>query len=456
VVGGTGTGKSALLKVIKRSFLNHGIRIMDLDNAMEMVDWYRHFAPRSYPVRCISMQHADGVGINFAQLIGSPTIRMLFAKLLIVDSTKESNRFFVDMARIVISNVCKVLHRLAPGKALLADIIGVAIEPDLHVELAKIAKIKNPYATFGSNDSKRDTITTITSRLESFQPFAAMDKNCAERVTLPHADGALVLEWSYKHAEALNAIYALLFEYSAIEWLSDQRNLPVAAFIDEFRFLEKMGFIVPMINQGRKFNISLFLTMHSVLGVYERYGKELGGEIIASPEYKMFLANPCVDTAQWGSKYLGETEVREDLENRENKWSVSIKMRPNVLPDEVRHSLKKADFNGDVIEGYADFPGEITRFKSKFRHAVIIDRQPAPRPLLPDDATEFESFSRVDLARLGITCTEGLDDFFNGVKKKKKEDDDDEPEPTTEDFNRTINLSGQAKRPRGRPRKNPE
>jgi hypothetical protein len=49
-----------------------------------------------------------------------------------------------------------------------------------------------------------------------------------------------------------------------------------------------------------------------------------------------------------------------------------------------------------------------------------------------------------------------LDDFFNGVKKKKKEDDDDEPEPTTEDFNRTINLSGQAKRPRGRPRKNPE
>lgn len=457
VTGGPGTGKSALLKVAKLSFLNNGIRIMDLDNAMEMVDWYRHFAPPSgYPVKCISMQHGDGVGVNFANLIVSPTIRKLLARLLIVDSRHESNRFFVDMSRLVVSNVCKVLHRLAPGKALLADIIGVAMNPDVHVELAKMAGVRNPYATFGSNDSKRDTITTIASRLETFQPFAAMDKNCGERISLPHTSGALVLEWSYKHADALNAIYALLFEYCAIEWLSSSGNASVAAFIDEFRFLERMGFIVPMINQGRKFNVSLFLTMHSVLGVYERYGKELGGELIASPEHKMFLANPCIETAKWASHCLGEIEVKEDVVNLDNKWAVSIKMRPNVIPDQLRHGLRKADFHNDVIEGYADFPGEITKFKAKFRHAVMLDRPPAPRPLLSEQATEFEEFSRKDLARLGITCTAALSDVFNGVKKKRKDDDDDndESEPRTpEELNRLINRSGQEKRPRGRPRK---
>jgi hypothetical protein len=402
------------------------------------------------------MQHGDGVGVDFSRLIVSPTIRKLLARLLIVDSKHESNRFFVDMARLVVSNVCKALHKLAPGKALLADIIGVSLDPDIHVELTKMAGVRNPYATFGSNDSKRDTITTIASRLETYQPFAAMDKNCSERISLPHNDGALVLEWSYKHPDALNAIYALLFEYCAIEWLSSSGNASVAAFIDEFRFLEKMGFIVPMINQGRKFNVSLFLTMHSVLGVYERYGKDLGGELIASPEYKIFLANPCIETAKWASQCLGEVEVKEDLENLDNRWAASIKMRPNVIPDELRHGLKKADFSGDVIEGYADFPGEVTKFRSRFRHAVVIDRTPAPRPLLPEEATEFDPFTRKDLARLGITCTTALNDIFNGVKKerkKKKNDTTTASTTTTTDAEFTASLLN-GKRPRGRPRKN--
>ena len=458
VSGGPGTGKSALLKVSKLSFLEHGIRIMDLDNAMEMVDWYRHFAPSRYPVQCISMQHGDGVGINFANLIVSPTIRQLLAELLIVDAKRESNRFFVDMARLVVISACEALHKLAPGKALLHDIIGVALRHEIHSELVRMAGLEDPYTSFGKNDSKRDTITTIASRMQTFKPFAAMDKNCGNgRISLPHTNGALVLEWSYKHAKALNAIYALLFEYCAIEWLSDQRNAPVAAFIDEFRFLEKMGFMVPMINQGRKFNVSLFLTMHSVLGVYERYGKDLGGELIASPEYKMFLANPCIETAKWASQCLGEVEVHEDIMNRDERWSASIKMRPNVIPEQLRHGLKKADFHNDAIFGYADFPEEIAPFKSKFRHAVMIDRRPQDRPLLPEEATEFKPFSREDLARLGITCTAALNDIFNGVKKekKRKESEDDTTTTTTKQSSKEF-VDGllNGKRPRGRPRKN--
>ncbi len=39
----------ALLKVTKKSFVANGIRIMDLDNAMEMVSWYRTLRHRSIP-----------------------------------------------------------------------------------------------------------------------------------------------------------------------------------------------------------------------------------------------------------------------------------------------------------------------------------------------------------------------------------------------------------------------
>ncbi len=136
----------------------------------------------------------------------------------------------------------------------------------------------------------------------------------------------------------------------------------------------------------------------------------------------MFSRNPCIDTARWASHCLGETEIREDIESRDNKWNASVKNRFNVMPDEIRHGLPKANFNKDVIEGFADFPDEITRFRSRFRDAVVIDRRIADRPLLPVDRTEFKAFSRKDLARLGITLTDELNDIFDGERKRESKD----------------------------------
>ncbi len=86
-------------------------------------------------------RYADGVGINYAALIANPLLRELLAEKIFEESGRDSSRFFSDMAKIVFVAACEVLHKLIPGRAYLADIVRLAMWPELLNHLRKAERL---------------------------------------------------------------------------------------------------------------------------------------------------------------------------------------------------------------------------------------------------------------------------------------------------------------------------
>jgi hypothetical protein len=366
-----------------------------------MYDWYLDKAPKGTQVYTVSTKYADGVGIDFASMITTANMRQLLAAKLSPSIKDQKDEFFQSMCRIMIENCTWLLHRLSPGRALLADIVRITCNPPLQTLLSVAAGLGDPYARYGNNDSMRDTQLTLVSRLGPLGVFAAIDMTCRKRIALPLNAGILVLEWSDEYAASLDKVFAFLFDYISTRYLSRQSRDVVLFDIDEFATLQPLDSIEHNIVRGAKSGISTVLTAHEVSMVEGRFGKERTDTILSAADYKLFLKINGVKTARFASDCLGSVEVIEYLDDRQK----SVKMRPNVLPDELRQCLKKANYYKDKIEGYFDFPNESGKFECRFRDDVTLIREPASRALRPDSDQELPRMTVGDLGRLGIRVT---------------------------------------------------
>ncbi len=416
LVGAPQSGKSAMMKAFKRSLMQHGATLYDLDNSDEAVDWYRYHAPRGLSIHPITMRYADGVGINYAGLIANPLLRELFAEKIFEDSGKESSRFFSDMAKIVFVAACEVLNKIAPGEAYLADMVRLAMWPELLNHLRKAARLDVVKTSVGSGDAKKDVTATVISRLAPLAAYAAMDMNAKPpRLNIPlESPGVLVMEWLLMHAPAVSGVFSFLIECVAAIEMSKQSTDIKMLMGDEFRLLGKRLNCLPTVaGQGRKFGLGLVLSAHTIGGVRHIYGRELAEEILGLCDYKVFLKSRCIETSKWASECLGEVEIREDVQSHEGKWSASYKSYRNVLPSEIRHGLKWPNAKKDVIEGYADFPDVVQKFNAKFMQSVTLKRA-ENRPLLSEGDLELPAMSLADMKRLGVSVNQDLFNIFEG------------------------------------------
>ena len=382
ITGLPGSGKTALLKKLKVDLARAGVVLYETDNADESMGFYRD---RKIPAKCISMRYTDGVGLNIGPMLATEADRQRFAWKLVPEVKGDTAPFWNNAARLAIENAAFVMWFLSGGTMTLADVIRVASNQPLHSALCLLAGQPDFYAAYGNNDSKRDVSVTVITKLKPLSIFAATDLRCAERITLPLTSGVLVIEIPDTFVNSMSGITAFIFDTLAEGYLSRQSSMPVAFLIDEFRELGVLDCIDKLGRRGRKAGVSVVLTMHEVNGVYDRYGKERGEELLGLMDHKIFLRCGSPATAKWASGYLGETEVLQDTRpvSVDGTTTRSVTLRPNVLPDEVRR-LPMPSYAKDTLTGWADFPDETTKFTCSFRDAVTLSKPPAPRQLRPD------------------------------------------------------------------------
>jgi type IV secretory pathway TraG/TraD family ATPase VirD4 len=413
--GVQGSGKTASMKVAKLGMAGSGVVMYEIDPADESVALYRDKMRPEFPVYPISMKYTDGYGIDFAALITTEADRIRLAQKLIPDGGKEQEKFWIEVPRQLLKNAARTLHQLAPGKAMLADMIRVVQNPDMHALLSELAGLGDPYLKFGDNRSRNDIVVTLDSKLEQLALFAACDLKCTERLKLPIKFGAVVFEWSDTFAPALAGIYSLMMDAIGEMYLSEQRQGKehVALVVDEFRQLEPLKVIEDSARRGRKSQISILASVHEITGLYDRYGKDRAEEMMGLFEHKIFLKLGSPTTAKWASEYLGSVEVLESIGPRSTDGSAKsiqqrITMRPNVLPDELRHGLKKASYEKNTMEGYLDFPGGPGKFSCGFKDEITLQKRSERRELRKSDDQLMPALTLDDFVRLGITTTAQL------------------------------------------------
>jgi hypothetical protein len=416
LTSGSGGGKTSIIKRLAQEMAKTGYVIYCTDNADELVVLMRDkMRGTGIPIRCVSMKYSDGVGLKISPMMATANDRQLYAKKIVGES-KGKDDFWIAWATILLENVAHVLSKMGSAEELFADHVRILLKPDLHSALSVQAGLGDPYQIFGNNNSKRDVQATLTTKLAPFGIFAAMDMRCKERVTLPITEGFLVVEMTDQFMGSLSGIASFIFDSITDAYLSRQSSEPVAIVIDEFRELAALDCIDKIARRGRKSGMSLILTMHEIMGVHDRYGKDRGEELMGLMDEKIFLRIGSPTTAKWSSENLGEIEVVEDVaprstDGKNTSYSRRVYMRPNVIPDELRR-LKRSSYKDDEITGWYDGPDETVKFTCKFRDAVTLSKSPAPRQLRPASHQELPRLDESDLKRLNIRVTQELRDLL--------------------------------------------
>jgi hypothetical protein len=413
LTGVPGSGKTSIVKRVYTALFKNGVTGYVTDNADELVTFFKEkLKGTGIPVHAISMQYLDGVGVHLAPLLKSEADRIRFAFKLIADVKGDTSPFWNTSARLVLLAIVTALYKLSDGKFFLADIVRTARNQKLTSLICLQAKMPDPYASFGNNDSKRDVHSTLVSKLLPFSLYAAVDLRCPVRIDLPLESGVLVLEMTDTYVDALSGDYAFKFDTLADIYLSRQSLDPVLFGLEEHRDY-KLDCIGRVGRRGRKSGISIILTQQEISGVYDRYGKEVADELMGLMDYKICLRLGSPTTAEWASSYLGKTESLQDIsplstDGTNKSFSRSVIMRANVLPDELRN-LPMSSYAKDTVEGWVNFPppaddqpGITSRFTCKFKDAVTLKDKPLARERRPLWHQEMPKFEYDDMPRLGV------------------------------------------------------
>lgn len=125
---------------------------------------------------------------------------------------------------------------------------------------------------------------------------------------------------------------------SALLTLSESRERRVWFFLDEFATFGRINSIEPLLSKGRKYGGSVVIGLQSVSQLFASYGQNVAKTLLACLGTWLVLRAPDPETAEFMSRYVGETEVLR-TQNSGNKdgesWSQQVTRERVVLASEI-------------------------------------------------------------------------------------------------------------------------
>jgi len=199
------------------------------------------------------------------------------------------------------------------------------------------------------------------------------------------------------HQERLKPILSLWFDMAAKGILSREQDISgpkTVLAIDELASLNALPAVPTVQSEGRKFRGFTAIAFQNFPQIENIYGKEIARAIAATCRTKVFLAVEEADTAEWGSRTIGEVEEEELRE--------TMTMGPSAYRDGVSLARQRVTRRAVMASEILNLPSLTAFLKLPEGYPVCkIRLRPKDRPIIAEGfiQTEWkpEEYAVIDL-----------------------------------------------------------
>jgi hypothetical protein len=320
VCGGTGVGKSLVLKRLLDSALRHfgpgkDQRAFIFDAKREL---YSELAA-SHPgieIKLIDPFDERGAAWDLAADITCVADARQFAECLISGSKGETDRFWTMTSRNVVAAVIETFIVTAPGRWTLRDVLLTMRSRERIAQLLKT----NPETAHLWSEITQDERTvsnlmaSFNAQLGRYNTVAGLWHRCPRRFSLKEwatSDSILLVRSHPKYSAVLQPIHQAMLDALIDLILSqqDSRTRRTWLFLDECRDLGKVTKLPRFANLARSVGGILALGVQSVEGIYEAYGGEHAAvELLGLVRNVTFLRTNSQTSAAYAERFFGSVE----------------------------------------------------------------------------------------------------------------------------------------------------
>jgi hypothetical protein len=321
VTGATGSGKTITLRLLMQSVLTkigkgQDCRALVYDAKQDITSILAGMDLQC-PVVTLNPFDKRSAAWDMARDITGPATAQQVASILIPENRHESQPFFSDAARHLLTGVLITFIKSAPEKWTLRDVVLAMRNKDrLKQVLSTLPDTSDLLEYFTNDNTAQNILSTLQSRMQRYEFIAAAWDKASKKISLRDwIDGEFILILGNDEATrtALDAINQVIFKrltelILALPESATRRNW---IFLDEVREAGELDGLGRLLTKGRSKGACVVLGFQDIDGLRDVYGTEVANEIAGLCSNKAILRTDSPSTAEWASKLFGEREVLE-------------------------------------------------------------------------------------------------------------------------------------------------
>lgn len=332
-IGSTGSGKTMLLRLLMQSVIP---RIKKGSDSRALI----------YDAKSDILPILDGMGVTAPVWIlnpfderssawemgvdvTAPATAQQIATILVSPSKNESQPFFTDAARALLTGVMISFMKRSPGKWLLSDVIhATRTTQSLAQVLSATEETKYLIEQYlGEGITANNILSSLATKLQPFEFIAAAWDRAESKISLKSwlaSDSILVLGNDEAVRSALDSINRVIFRRIVELTLAESESTTRRTwfFLDELRQAGALDGLNNLLTVGRSKGACVVLGAQDMEGLREVYGENRANELLGLCGHKALLRLDSPITAKWASELFGTVE---DLETRRSHSSSESK-----------------------------------------------------------------------------------------------------------------------------------
>jgi hypothetical protein len=405
VCGGTGVGKSLILKRLLDSVLRHfgpgkDQRAFIFDAKREL---YSELTA-SYPgtdLKLVDPFDERGAAWDLAADITSPADARQFAECLISSSKAETDRFWSMTSRNIVAAVIESFIISAPGRWTFRDLLLTMRSR----ERISLVLGSNPETAHLWSEAAQDERTvsnlmaSFNAQLSRYNTVAALWHRCPRKFSLKEwvaSDSILLVRSHPKYGAVLQPIHQAMLDVliDLILTQQDSRTRRTWLFLDECRDLGKVTKLPRFANLARSVGGVLALGIQSVEGMYEAYGGEHpAAELLGLVRNVTFLRTNSQTSAAYAERFFGSVEWLVERVSHSRSTSSkgettygrtvdhTLRTEPAILAAELMDITPPSP--QEPLQLFNDIPA-IGSFRCSLPLQAFLPVERFPRPAIPN------------------------------------------------------------------------
>ncbi len=274
---------------------------------------------------------------------------------------QDDGHFFDQAVHDIMSNVFIGLHRSAPNRWTLRDVLAIMCDRrrlraflEQHVQNSASGLL----SYFEEQRTAHNVMASIRARLGRYEPIAAAWHGASRRFSIhewARGESILVLGNDESCREPIDTVNAVLFNRIVEEVLaqSDSQKRRTWFFLDEVADAGRLAKLKTLLIKGRSKGATVVLGFQGIEGVRNVYGDHEANELVGQCGNigVMRLAEPA--TSQWAADLFGDFEMDEEQISRTSggsgKSTTTSKQRKtyrSILPSEWLSMFQMSDRQG--------------------------------------------------------------------------------------------------------------